>query len=128
MKNQDGKKADIQSRSFGFALGILDLYKFMKKCNAKVLANQVLRSGTSIGANVEEAQAAQSKKDFIAKMTIASKEARETRYWLRLLSQSGYLDSYEDGKSLSLEVEEIIRMLTSIVKTAKERLSGEKHP
>ncbi|NOY23675.1 MAG: four helix bundle protein [Acidobacteria bacterium] len=126
MGNSDEKKADIQTRAFKFALGILELYKFMKKCNARILGNQILRSGTSIGANVEEAQAAQSKKDFIAKMSIASKEARETRYWLKLLSQSGNLDGFESGLSLSLEVEEIIRILTSIVKTSQERLAGEK--
>jgi len=72
----------IDDRTFDFALLIIDTYKFLIRKNEYVLSNQLLRSGTSIGANVHEAQAAQSKKDFVSKMAIASKEARETDYWL----------------------------------------------
>ncbi|MFQ5613627.1 MAG: four helix bundle protein, partial [Anaerolineae bacterium] len=85
-----------------------------------VLSKQLLRSGTSIGANVEEAGAAQSRKDFLPKMSIASKEARETRYWLQLLQESGLVD-VDVGRELEL-VDELIRILTSIVKTTGENL------
>jgi four helix bundle protein len=84
----------IDERTFKFALSIIELYKYLKEHKEYVLSKQLLRSGTSIGANVEEAQAAQSKKDFTSKMSIASKEARETRYWLRLLDQSYYLNDF----------------------------------
>jgi four helix bundle protein len=81
----------IDERTFEFALLIIELYRYLIVNNEYVMSKQILRSGTSIGANVQEAQAAQSKKDFVSKMTIASKEARETDYWLRLLDKSGYL-------------------------------------
>jgi four helix bundle protein len=81
----------IDERTFEFALLIIELYRYLIVKNEYVMSKQILRSGTSIGANVQEAQAAQSKKDFVSKMTIASKEARETDYWLRLLDKSGYL-------------------------------------
>jgi four helix bundle protein len=84
-----------------------------------VLSKQLLRSGTSIGANVEEASAGQSKRDFITKMAIASKEARETRYWLRLLRDSQIVQM--DFAIYLGNVESIIRILTKIVKTAQTR-------
>lgn len=90
----------IDERSFEFALEIVALYKFLTDRKEYVLAKQVLRSGTSIGANVQEAQAAQSRPDFLAKMSIASKEARETSYWLRLFSLSGYLEHYKKQDEL----------------------------
>lgn len=80
------------------------------------MASQLIRSATSIGANVEEAQAAQSKRDFVSKMSIAAKEARETRYWLRLLHETAITEK-EVGHLLK-EVEEIINILTKIVKTS----------
>jgi len=84
--NKDYDKDNIVlNKSFDFALEIIELYKMLKSKNEFVISKQLLRSGTSIGANVEEATASQSKKDFATKMSIASKEARETRYWLRLL-------------------------------------------
>lgn len=83
------------------------------------MSKQLLRSGTSIGANVEEAQAGQSKADFISKMSIASKEARESNYWLRLLRDSGTVDSMEID-SLLLESESIINILTAIIKTSRQ--------
>ena len=85
-----------------------------------VLSKQILRSGTSIGANTEEASAAQSKKDFINKMSIASKEARETKYWLRLIQESNIVDI--EVQDILKENDEIIKILTSIVKTSKENL------
>ncbi|MCX6164537.1 MAG: four helix bundle protein, partial [Ignavibacteriae bacterium] len=79
------------------------------------------RCGTSIGANVEEATAGQSKKDFVTKIAIASKEARETKYWLRIIKESKIID--KDLKNYLSEVEELIKILTSIVKTSQENLN-----
>jgi len=77
----------VRDKSFEFALGVIELYKHLKGENEYVISRQILRSATSIGANIEEAGAAMSKRDFIAKMAISSKEARETNYWLRLIIQ-----------------------------------------
>ena len=89
-----GKKNEILDLSFDFALEIIKLVKHLKVNKEFVMSNQLLRSGTSVGANITEAQAAQSPKDFIAKMSIASKEARESNYWLRLLDKSDYFNNY----------------------------------
>ena len=110
----------IQVLSFQFALKIIQLYQKLVENKEYVLSKQLLRSGTSIGANIAEAAAAISKKDFILKMSIASKEARETKYWLYLLKASAICklnyDAYLD------DVEQLIKLLTSIVKTAQQRL------
>lgn len=111
----------IDERTFEFALLIIETYKHLVAKNEYVLSKQLLRSGTSIGANVQEAQAAQSKKDFLSKMTIASKEARETNYWMRLLDKSGYLSDFGKKEQLCAEVIAIINIITKIVKTSKER-------
>jgi len=108
----------VQQKSFGFALRIIKLYTTLQQHREYVLSRQLLRSGTSIGANVTEATAGQSRRDFLAKMSIASKEARETKYWLELLKQSELAPVDVSGE-LS-EVEELIRMLTSIVKTTSQ--------
>ena len=105
----------ILQKSYDFALMVIVLYRKMLKANEFVLSKQILRSGTSIGANIEEAQAAQSKADFISKMSIASKEARETNYWLRLLRDSGIVEEIE-VESLLAESTTIINILTAIVK------------
>ena len=110
----------IKEKSFAFALSVIELYKTLTNQKEFVLSKQLLRSGTSIGANVEEAIAAQSKKDFLHKMSIASKEARETRYWLRPLNQSQMV-KMNFQKYLN-EIEEIINILTKIVKTTAERI------
>lgn len=110
----------IEEKSFEFALRIVNLYSHLQQHKEFVLSKQLLRSGTSIGANVSEAQAAQSSRDFISKMSIASKEARESRYWLRLLLLS-QLVPYDFSPYLN-DVDEINRILTSIVKTANENL------
>ena len=110
----------VKDKSFDFALSIIELYKMLIQHHEYVLSKQLLRSGTSIGANVEEAQAAQSKRDFVSKMTIASKEARETRYWLKLLKRSKLVDTNEYDARLA-EIEELISLLTSIVKTSQIR-------
>jgi four helix bundle protein len=109
----------VREKSFQFALEIVTLYQNLKKQNEFVISKQLLRSGTSIGANVEESSAAQTKKDFITKMSIASKEARETRYWLKLLQQSK-LVNIDFSKYLN-SIEELIKILTSIVKTAQNK-------
>lgn len=109
----------IQQKSFQFSLKIIELYISLKREKEFVLSKQVLRSGTSIGANIEEAIAAQSKKDFIHKMSISSKEARETKYWLRLLQKSN-LTTIDMSLYLS-EIEDIVNILSSIVKTSRQR-------
>ncbi len=110
----------ILERSFEFAVRIVKLCRFLEKQDrvSRTLANQLLRSGTSVGANIEEAQAGQSKSDFIAKMSISRKEARETLYWLRLLKES---DSVEADKLSEIlkEADELVRILTAIVKSAQ---------
>jgi four helix bundle protein len=113
----------IDERTFEFALLIIETYKFLNKKNEYVLSRQLLRSGTSIGANVQEAQAAQSKKDFISKMAVASKEARETNYWLRLLNKSEYLSDFEKSEAIFLEILSLTNILTKIVKTSKDRIT-----
>lgn len=112
------KKNIIVTKTFNFSKEVIKLYINLKKDRIFELASQLFRSATSIGANVEEAQAAQSKKDFISKMSIAAKEARETRYWLRLLNETEI--STNDVKQLLKENEEIINILTKIVKTSTE--------
>lgn len=112
----------ILDRSFEFALKIIELYRQMTEQKEYVLSKQILRSGTSIGANVEEASAGYSKKDFAAKMTIASKEARETRYWLRLIDKSQI--AKVDVKEYLNEIEHIVNILTAIVKTTQENLKS----
>lgn len=111
---------DIQDRSFRFACRIVELHKALaqKDATARVLCGQLLRSGTSIGANLEEATAGQSKADFISKCSIALKEARETMYWLRLLQATGIIDN-GDLQGLLTESNELISILTTIVRKAR---------
>ncbi len=108
----------IQTKSFEFSLMIIELYKSLVNEREFVISKQLLRSGTSIGANIEEAIAAQSRKDFIHKLSISNKEARETKYWLRLLKKSTLTDI--DVTNQLDEIQQIINILTSIVKTTKE--------
>ena len=112
----------VLDKSFDFAIRIVRLYKYLcKEKNEYVLSKQLLRSGTSIGANINEAQAGQSKRDFVAKMSIASKEARESKYWIKLLIETDYLNKDDEyTKSLVNEIEEMVKLLTSIVKSSKE--------
>lgn len=107
----------IVRKTFAFSLHIIGLYKSLKKEWEYVLSKQLLRSWTSIWANVNEATAAPTKKDFINKMSIASKESRETIYRLKLLQESD-ITKYDCWKYIQ-EVEEIIRIITSIVKTSQ---------
>ncbi len=108
----------IAIKTFDFALSIVNLFIQLKKDNEFIISKQILRSATSIGANVEEAIAAQSRKDFVHKMAIASKEARETKYWLRLLDKSD-LTTISMTNYL-IEIEHIINIITKIIKTSQE--------
>jgi len=111
----------VKEKSFAFAVRIVRLAKYLQDEKKEfVLSRQILRSGTAIGALVREAEHAQSKADFISKMSIALKEANETDYWIDLLCQSDYIkqDSYE---SIHPDIEEMIKLLIAIVKTAKSR-------
>ena len=114
------RKNLIMDLSFKFSLKMLKLYKQLAKENEYIISKQLLRSSTSIGANVFEASAAASRKDFANKMTIASKEARETYYWLKLLDE-GNVVSLSVSEYI-IDIIEIIRILTAIVKTAKSNL------
>ncbi|NCS87940.1 MAG: four helix bundle protein [Ignavibacteria bacterium CG2_30_36_16] len=109
----------IQNKSYQFALRIIKLYKFLiEEKKEFVLSKQILRCGTSIGANIEEGIAGQSKADFIAKFQIALKESRETHYWIRLLIDSNYLDK-KSGQSILNDCEELLKLLNAILKTSK---------
>jgi four helix bundle protein len=110
----------IQTKSFDFSLMIIELYKVLISRNEYVISKQLIKSGTSIGANIGEALAGQSGKDFLSKMSIASKEVRETKYWLRLLNRSKLI--VYDFTLYMNEIESIIKILTSIVKTTNENL------
>ena len=113
----------IQEKSFAFAVRIVNLYKYL--CEEKkefVLSKQILRSGTSIGANIEESIGGQSDRDFFTKITIAYKEARETVYWLKLLLATDYLNQ-EQANNLLSDAEEICRILGKIQISMKIRNS-----
>lgn len=115
---------DICERTFQFALRIVGLHKILvRQPNAsRDIARQLLRSGTSIGANVEEGQAGQSRADFISKYSIARKEARETRYWLRIIhaTQDDFRKEIEPAIG---EIEELIKILTAIIRKAQDNLN-----
>jgi four helix bundle protein len=109
----------IQIKSYDFAVRIVKLYKHLSQEKKEfVLSKQLLRSGTSIGANVEEAIGGQSRKDFFAKLTIAYKEARESHYWIRLLKDTEYLTSKE-ADSLLFDIDEILKIIGSIQKSIR---------
>ena len=117
---EQGKPYDVVERTFQFALGVVRLCKECERRNssARTLARQLLRSGTSIGANVEEAQAGQSRADFVSKYAIALKEARESNYWLRLLIESGDCPR-ETGTRLEQKAKELKSIIASIIIKAK---------
>ncbi|HOZ96031.1 MAG TPA: four helix bundle protein [Niabella sp.] len=111
----------IRTKSFAFALRIVKLYQYLQLEKKEfILSKQLLRSGTSIGAMVRESEQAESKPDFIHKLAIAQKEANETEYWIELLYQSGYLDK-KQYESVFNDITEIRKLLTSIIKTSKQR-------
>ena len=115
-------KSTVKEKSFNFAIRIVKLYKYlMEEKKAFVLSKQILKSGTSIGANINEAQQGQSKKDFLIKMNISLKECTETKYWIELLSATDYINQ-EQKESIIKDCIEIEKMLTSIVKTTSNSL------
>ena len=117
-KTNNDKGNPVKEKSFSFAVRIVGFSRWLRKeAREFELASQLLRSGTSIGANVSEAQYAQSKRDFASKMHIALKEAYETKYWLELLKASNIITD-EMAKSLLKDLDEILKLLTTIVKKA----------
>jgi four helix bundle protein len=112
----------VVQKSFAFAVRIVNCYKYLiAEKKEFVLSKQLLRSGTSIGANVEEAVGGHSDKDFHAKMFIAYKEARETRYWLRLLNETEFLEEKITDSLLS-DCDELLKIIGSIIKSLKEKI------
>jgi four helix bundle protein len=111
----------VKTKSFLFAVRVVKLYKFLTEEKKEfTISKQLLRSGTSIGANVREAEHAESKADFIHKLSISLKEANETEYWLDLLNETNYLKSSE-YISIQNDIKEILKLLTSIIKTSKQK-------
>jgi four helix bundle protein len=114
----------LKEKSFSFALQIIKLYKYLANEKKEyIIAKQVLRSGISVGAMIEEANQAESKADFIHKLSIANKEANETHYWLRLLKESEYI-SDKHFQNLIIDNEELMKLLTSSIKTSKKNLAN----
>lgn len=112
----------IQDKSYQFAINIVSLFRILTELKKEfVLSKQLLRSGTSIGANIEEGIGGQSEKDFFAKLNIAYKEARESHYWLRLLRDTHYLTEKESIPYLT-DCDELLRIIGSIIKTMKLKL------
>ncbi|MDE2999730.1 MAG: four helix bundle protein [Gemmatimonadota bacterium] len=113
----------VQEKGYGFAVRVVRLYQHLSTVKREfVLSKQLLRSGTGIGANIEEAIGGQSRADFVSKISIAYKEARESSYWLRLLKDTGYL-SEDEFFSIHSDAEELCRLLAAIQKTAKDKRS-----
>ena len=124
MKNESARRNVVLEKSFAFAVGIVKTGRRLQLDRREwVLSKQLIRSGTSIGANIEEAMAAQSKKDFLSKMSIALKEARETHYWLRVIRDSGLADGV-DGETHIPACQELVRLLSSITLTTRENLEA----
>ena len=112
----------LKEKSYLFAIRAVKLYQFLKEEKKEfTLSKQILRSGTSIGANVEEAIGAQSEKDFYMKLNIAYKEARETHYWLRILHDTNYIDD-KQFKSILNDCDELLKITGTIIKTMKSKL------
>lgn len=117
------KESNIRNKSFAFAIRIVKLYQYL--CEQKkefVLSKQLLRSATSVGAMVREAEHAETKKDFVHKMSIAQKEINETIYWLELIAVTNYLAKNE-FESLNKDAVELIKILTTIIKNTKKNLT-----
>ena len=117
------RRNEIVERSYAFALEIVLLYRSLCGEREFVLSRQLVRAGTSIGANVEEALAAQSRRDFVAKMSIARKEARETTYWLRLLRDANLIEAAR-ANPLIKEASALVRILTSIILSSAPPTEG----
>lgn len=120
------KQSILKDKSKAFALRVIRLYKYL--CEEKkeyILSKQMLRSGTSVGANIAEAFYGQSEADFVSKLSIAQKETSETMYWLDLLHESDYLKQKEFNSVYS-DAEELMKLLTSSIKTVKEKIAANK--
>ena len=118
------KENILKDKSYTFALEVIQTYKHLASQQKEFfLSKQILRSGTSIGANIEEAEGAQSKRDFLHKISISFKEAKETKYWLRLLKDSDLMDNLKADKLLN-DVDELIKIMTAIIKTTKTNLEN----
>jgi len=113
----------LDDKTYSFALRIIKAYKYLSDKNVHILSKQLLRSGTSIGANCREATYAQSKQDFISKLSIALKETNETIYWLELMHDAGYVTD-DAFKSIHDDGLEILKLLISIIKTTKSNLQN----
>ena len=117
------KENILRKKSFDFAVRIVNLFKYLKDDKKEfILSKQILRSGTSVGAMVRESEHAQSKADFINKLSIAQKEINETIYWLELMIETNYIDRTQ-FESLNSDALELIRLITSSLKTAKQSLA-----
>ena len=116
----------VRDKSKEFGLRIIGLYKYLTRTQQEyILSKQVLRSGTSIGANIREGFAGQSKLDFLSKLYISYKEAEETAYWLELLHESDYITDAQ-FESIYTDNKELIRLLVRMIKTIKDRIDQEK--
>ena len=116
------KENVLKDKSFQFAIRIINLYKYLKtKHGEYIVSNQLVRSGTSVGAIIREAEYAESTKDFIHKFSIGLKEANESKYWLDLLHATKYLNTKMHNSMVS-DCDELLKLLTSTIKTSKRRL------
>jgi four helix bundle protein len=120
VKFRDVETERYQKKSFLFAIEIVSLYKVLVDRKEFVLSKQLLRSGTSIGANIRESEHAQSKADFIHKLSISLKEANETEYWLDLLFETKFINLIE-FENIKPKIIELLKLLTSIIKTSKSK-------
>ena len=126
MTEDDKQKAGIHELSYDFGCRITRLFQYLTEDSEYkefVMAKQIYRSGTSVGANVRESKHAQSDADFLSKMSIAYKEADETDYWMNLLHDNGYIND-EQYESLKKDMDRILKLLTSIVKTMNQKVKG----
>jgi four helix bundle protein len=118
------KENIIKIKSFAFAIRIVKMYQFLTEQKKEyTLSKQLLRSGTSVGAMVREAEHSESKKDFVHKMAIAQKEINETIYWLELLNETKYIDK-KQFESINKDAVEVIKLITSIIKTTKANINN----
>jgi len=120
-------KAIVYDKALQFSVRIVKLYKYLKEEKKEyIISKQIMRSGTSIGANIAEASGGQSKRDFISKIQISLKEANETKYWMELLLKTDYIDKFQ-YENLKADADEIQKLLTSILKTTKKNLKEKEH-
>ena len=126
MSDEEKQNAGIHELSYDFGCRITRLFQYLtedSECKEYVISKQIYRSGTSIGANVRESKHTQSDADFLSKMSIAYKEADETDYWMNLLHDNGYINESQ-YESLKKDMDRILKLLTSIVKTMNQKVKG----